>query len=126
MGAGAAKTVALTYKAFGPLSVFTVRVLILVPPGGVPANCMVAEISPFSLGTSFQGVEGNFATVQPQEVCTKLMMTSPEEIFVRLKVNSAAMVPLVTLTDFCSASKARKFSIAGCGAAATGLTGGGC
>src|SRR6185437_695795 len=43
------------------------------------------------------------------------MMTSPDETLVRLKVNSAAGVPFVTLTSFVPASKARKFSMAGCG-----------
>src|SRR5438477_8017147 len=83
---------------------------------------MVAEISPFSLGASFQGVKASFATVQPQKVGTKLIITSPDEMFVRLKVKCASGVPLVTVTSFWSASKARKVSIPGCAAAAGGGT----
>src|SRR4029079_8480645 len=108
-----------------PLSELTVNVLVLFPPGGTPANCIVAEISPWSFGASFHGCEGNFATVQPQDVCTKLIVTSPDEIFVRLKLKCASEVPFSTLTSFSSLSNARTVSSACCGGAPIG-TGGGC
>src|SRR6185312_11274905 len=106
-------TMAFAYRNFCPLSVLTVRVLVLSPPGGTSNKSMVAEIVPFSLGDNFHGVEGNSATVQWQEVVTEKIVTSPEETFVRLKAKCASVVPLVTRTSFCSASKASTLSNGG-------------
>src|SRR5437868_1371174 len=107
IAAASGRTFALTVNIFEPLSELTVNVLILLPPAGTPANCIVAEISPCSFGASFQGCEGNFATVQPHEVCTPLIMTSPEEIFVRLKLKCASPVPLGTFVSCTSMLRAR-------------------
>src|SRR5688572_9762835 len=66
--AGAGRIVDLTESILKPLSVLMVSVLKIVPD--LPARFMVTGMAPFVPGGTLQGMGGNFATVQPQDVPT--------------------------------------------------------
>jgi hypothetical protein len=75
----------LTTRAFAPLSVLIVSVL-SNSPLVLPATFMVTPNYPCVPGTSTQGSGSTFAAVQPHEALTLLMVTSPGDTFVRLKL----------------------------------------
>src|SRR5581483_62822 len=80
----------------------TVMVLNNVPD--LPRRSTDTLILPSSCGLSTQGWLGSRATVQPQEVWTRSMVTSDGEIFVTLKKKSAEACPGVVCCSFMSAS----------------------
>src|SRR5690349_6974871 len=70
----------------------------------LPRRFTVTSIGPPPAGGTTQGVDGSFATVQPQEVRTLLMDTSADVMFVRTKVNLASLSPLLLVYSFFSES----------------------
>ena len=58
-----------------------------------PARLTVTESTPLVSGAKIQGVLGNLATVQPQEVCTRSICTGTSNGLVTLKENSAVNWP---------------------------------
>src|SRR5258706_16399259 len=97
-----------TYNTFVPWSVTTVRVLTTVPC--LPAIFMVAPISPPAPGAIVQGVGGTFAMVQPQEVCTLVMMTLVAAMLVTQKLKVACASPALAVYSLLSASNFKKAS----------------
>src|ERR1051325_5575279 len=77
----------LTSSGFSPAVLSTVTVFMIVPP--LPRRSTVTLIGPPAPGATCQGCVGNLATVQPQEVVTRLISTSEEETLVRLKLTFA-------------------------------------
>ena len=104
----------LTSKALIPAEELTVTCFVTCPI--FPARFTVTVITPFVPGARCHGCDGSFATVQPQDVVTLLMMTSWSETFVRLKLNGAIISPGLELYSLESASKTK----AGFGDAAGG------
>jgi hypothetical protein len=68
-----------------------------------------------NLNGSF-GNGGNWATVQPQLVWSRVMETSAEETFVTKKVNGAELSPGLASYFFWIASQRRALAVAGAGA----------
>src|SRR5882672_1895393 len=83
--------VTCTSSDFIPAVLSTVTDFMIVPL--LPRKSTVTLIGPLVPAARCQGCSGSLATVHPQEVVTRLIKTSAEEIFVRLKVRLAAVSP---------------------------------
>src|SRR5687768_8438059 len=96
---------ARTMKVFVPVVLSTMTAFSIEPI--LPARLIVTGISPLALGSSFQGIVGSRATVQPQEVRTLLMVTTSDETFVTQKLNGTLLWPAMTFVSLRSVSHAR-------------------
>src|SRR5438552_3911478 len=94
-----------TISDLTPAGLSTVTAFTIVPL--LPRKSTVTLIGPLAPAPKCQGCSGSLATVQPQEVVTRLTNTSAVEILVRLKVRLAAVSPGLDVYSFCSASKTR-------------------
>jgi len=98
-------TLTLTKSSFWPLSVFTVRLFMIIPLS--PANFMVAWSCPLPPGGIVQGTDGSLATVHPHEVVTPDRVTLAKETLVTLKVKNASVSLGLAMYSFMAESQAR-------------------
>src|SRR5262245_85825 len=118
-----------TARYLAPTALPTVNVFLNVP--ALPARFTETSNVPLVPPSSVQGSVGTFATVQPQDVLTALMMIGTEEMFVRVKVKFAVASPGLAEYFLVSASATRfvgfgggATTVKGFGITGTGVAGG--
>jgi hypothetical protein len=92
-------------RVFVPVVLSTITAFSIEPI--FPAVLIVTGISPLAPGSSFHGMVGSRATVQPHDVRTLFTVTTSDDTFVTQKLNGTLVCPATTFVSRRSESQAR-------------------